>query len=87
VVDVDVAVLWESGVMVWEREGRAGVLYRFLTELRTQDAQGGVRVEWKYPRQGTMRLWSGSDVLEPGNIQHATLEDIERTRTLLSNSS
>mgnify|MGYP001503068709 CR=1 FL=1 len=44
-VDVDVAVLWESGVMVWEREGRAGGLYRFLTELRTQDAQGGVRVE------------------------------------------
>ena len=41
-VDVDVAVLWESGVMVWEREGRAGGLYRLLTELRTQDAQGGV---------------------------------------------
>lgn len=45
VVDVDVTVLWESGVMVWESEGRAGGLYRFLTELRTQDTQGGVRVE------------------------------------------
>ena len=44
-VDVDVAVLWESGVMVWEREGRAGGLYRFLKMLLPRDAQGGVRVE------------------------------------------